>query len=152
FLRKMHIKALSFLLAVYRKKARAKELNEAIQKQIDQMVAQGRKNAAQRAAKLEEYYASAPAQIYSVYGISGQMIDSTLAEKLEEAQKLEEEFAQLEEEYTEIIERYEAITAKLDELDKLHDRLETSNMPTADRIGHVRAEMAKLDAEINSKR
>ena len=150
-LRMMHIKALSFLLAVYRKKAHAKKLNEAIQRQIDQMVAQGRKNAAKKAAKQAEYYESAPRQIYFAYGIAEQMIDSTLAEKLKEAQQLEEELALLEEERKEIEERYKVFTTKLDELDDLYDSFEASNKPTTDKISDLRAKMVELQAEIKSK-
>jgi effector protein LidA len=155
YIRKLRIMAFLYLIAVYRKKAHAKELNAAIQKQIDKMVSNNQRSAIK---EVESYLPDANklvfSQTYAAYQLASQLIDSALAGKLKEAQELEEELAVLEIEHKAILQRYAIFEDSLDLLDKDYALFEqrTQGKSTAEKIKDFKEMIAALNLAIDKKR
>lgn len=155
YIRKLRIMAFLYLIAVYRKKAHAKELNAAIQKQIDKLVSQNQHSDIQ---EVESYLPDANkivfSQTYAAYQLASQLIDSALQGKLKEAQALEEELVALEIEHKRILQRYAVFEDSLDQLDKDYDLFEqrTQGKSTEEKIKDFKEMIAALNQAIDKKR
>lgn len=155
-LKKMRIRAFLHLIAVYKRKARAKELNAAIQKQIDERLA-----SSQKQTPVETVQPFNPIdtqavikQTYAAYKLAAQVIENTLEEKIKEAQELEEELAALEIEGKKIAKRYNAFEEKLSELDNQYEQFVERNKEktTAEKIADIKSMIATLNNTIDIKR
>ncbi|KTC85639.1 hypothetical protein [Legionella drozanskii] len=154
YIRKLRIMSFLYLIAVYRKKAHAKELNAAIQKQIDRIATQNQRSAVK---EVESYLPNANqlifSQTYAAYQLASQLIDSALEEKLKEAQALEEELAALEIEHKAILQRYAVFEDSLDQLDKDYELFEqrTEGKSTEEKIKEFKEMIAALHQAIDEK-
>jgi len=156
-LRKMRIKAFLYLIAVYKRKARAKELNAAIQRQIDERLASSQKPTEVEAVQSFNPFDGTQfvlKQTYASYKLAAQVIESTLEEKLKEAQALEEELALLEIEGEKIVERYQAFHERLIDLDAQYEQFVERNKEktTAEKIADIKNMIATLNETIETKR